>query len=891
MLNSGPLPPPAAKFKPPILTPGMVPRSALCERICNAPAASLVMLCAPAGFGKTTVMAQACARFAEADVDTAWLTLDRADNDILRFLASLTMAISQLRPDPGTEPTATEAIDILASHSAPFVLFVDEFEVIQDRDVVDLMRQIIERLPRRSKIVLGSRNVPELGLGRLRVHGQLIEIDTEQLRFDYGTTADFFTRRGLESIAAEDLVRLHSKAEGWVAALSLSVSVLTRDREHASEFIDRFSGTDQAVAEYLAEDVLSQQLAHVREFLLRTSILRHLDPSICQAITKRNDSGEILASLEAGQLFVTPIAGQKSTYRYHALFADYLRSQLELEYPGESERLHLAASGWYESQARPAPAIDHAIEGGDYPHALTLLARHAVDFLNQGRMRLLHQWLSGASDAQLAPYPHLAATRIWATLFTKGAWAAKKAMEESGIARSEDPTLRANVNALEPVLLSMMDRQAEAYEAGRVSLARLPTCSPFADTVLTNAMSALAAQLGDQDELHRLVDMARRGDADSSFNRMYADSLAGVVDLQEGRLRQATARLRMGAESSKSGSGGVRNGNAWACVLYADVLYELNRFEETEQLLSVYLPLTRSIGLTDRLISGHRILARIAFSRGDVDKAFQHLISLEQFGQHHVLPRMVASARLERSRLMLLQGNQYGAQEELLRADHRTVWPLVRQFRHTTHDIDYLELAQFRWNIAFGDAAACIPLLREAYEEAKRTRLYRRALKLMVLMALARERANEPQRASEVMKHTLEVACQEGFVRLILDEGPAVGPLIQRVLHEVDAQGDSEPVFREYLQRLLKHLGPHSFEEVEEVAKSNHLHLPTEPLTRKELRALELLAEGYSNSAMAEKLFVSDSTVRTHLRNLNMKLDAKSRTQAVAIARRLKLIR
>ncbi|WP_077036619.1 helix-turn-helix transcriptional regulator, partial [Pelomonas sp. KK5] len=678
----------AAKIRPPVLPAGLVPRLALCEQICNANAASLVLLSAPAGFGKTTLMAHARARLEEAGVDTAWLALDPADNDTLRFLGSLTAAISHLRPDPGADASTMEAMDMLAAHPNPLTFFIDEFEVIKDPDVIHLVRQIIERLPRRSKIVLGSRNLPELGLGRLRVHGQLLEIDSEQMRFAFADTVDFFRRRELDSIPDEDLMRLHRKVDGWVAALWLSTSMLARDPAGASGFIDRFSGSNQAVSDYLAEDVLSRQPPHVRDFLLRTSILRHLNPSLCRAVSKRDDAGEILASLAAGQVFVTPIVREESSYRYHPLFADYLRAQLEREQPDDIDRLHLTASGWFESRGRPVPAIDHAIAGGDNPHALALLAQHAGDFLKHGRMRLLHQWLSGIDDAELQPWPELRAARIWSTVFTKGAWAAMKELEEAGLAASEDPLLRAHVNSLVPMLLQMMDRHAEAYETGRQSLALLPTGSSFADSVLVNAMSALASQMGDQAEARRLIEMAHAADPDSAFNRMYADLLAGILDLQEGRLRQATARLRMVAESNSSASHGLGNGNAWACVLYADVLYEVDQLEETEQLLSVYLPLTRTIGLADRLISSYRMLARIAFARGDVDKAFQHLINLEQFGQHRVLPRLVASARLERSRLMLLQGNLYGSRDELMRADDRAVWPLVRQRRQVVHDTD-----------------------------------------------------------------------------------------------------------------------------------------------------------------------------------------------------------
>src|SRR6218665_1623318 len=358
----------AAKVKLPILPAGLGPREGLCELIVKDASATLVSLCAPAGFGKTTVMAQAQVRLSEMGVDTAWLTLDRADNDMLRFLTSLSMAIAHLRPEPAVQGGATGVLDVLASLSTPFVFFIDEFEVIHDRDFVHMMRQIVERLPRRSRIVLATRTLPDLGLGRLRMHGQLVEIDTEQLRFSLGHTLEFFKRRELGGIADEDLARLHRKTEGWVAALWLSSSVLARESERARDFIDRFSGPNQAVADYLAEDVLSMQPVHVREFLLRTSILRHLNPSICAALSKREDSAEILIGLAVDHLLVTEVVGEDATYRYHRLFADYLRGQLRRAHPDEVDRLHLTASGWYEAQARPVPAIDHALQGGEHPY-------------------------------------------------------------------------------------------------------------------------------------------------------------------------------------------------------------------------------------------------------------------------------------------------------------------------------------------------------------------------------------------------------------------------------------------------------------------------------------------------------------------------------------------
>ena len=876
-----------AKVNPPAVLAEHVPRAVLIDMVCSASTARLVVLRAPAGFGKTTVMSQARARLEELGVETAWLTLDRADNDVSRFMVSLAQAVGRLSADGGMPSTSLETLEVLASHTEPFVFFLDDFEIVQETDVVHLLHEIVERLPRRSRIVLGSRNQPNLGLARLRARGQLVELDAELLRFTVDETIDFFRRRKLSSLSDEDVIRLHVKTEGWVTALWLASVTLAQRRGANKEFIDSFSGSNQAVAEYLAEDVLAQQPPDIRDFLLRTSILRHLDRSICQAISKRADSGQILIRLAAANLFVTPIAGEEGSYRYHSLFADYLRAQLAREQPEELARLHLAASAWYEAQGRPVPAIDHAIEGGDYPYALTLLADNVDEFLSQGRMRMLARWFSVIPQELMGKHPLLQIASIWATCFTRGPSVATKQLEAFGGLQSADRSVLAHLGALRPRLLTAMDRPDEVYEAGRKGLSQLPSGVPFADAVLTSLMSSIAFILGRPDESRRLLDLSRRAYPGSDFIHMWSESLEGMADLQAGHLRNATARLRMSINITQSSSHGINNSNAWACALYAETLYEAGKFEQAAQMVNVYMPLALDLGLPDRLISCHLMLARIAFFNGDVDRAFDYLFKLESAGQQGQLRRAVASAKLERSKLLLLQGNAQASRDELSRANDSAVWAKVRERRHNVHDVDYFELARLRWELTFGDAAACLPRLRAELDEASRRGLKRRALKLLVLQAMALARGGNTGGAVTAMKLALAQACQEGFVRLILDEGAAVVPVIQTVLSELPVhQGlHDDPIMAEYLQRLLKLFGP-----LPDTAQSDASEL-LEPLTCKEERLLQLLAQGYSNSAMAEKLFVSDSTVRTHLRNINMKLDAHNRTQAVAIARRLGLVR
>lgn len=905
---------PQAKLSPPRAAAAQVARLAVAARWPEALRARVVLVRAPAGFGKTTAMRQMRERLQAEGQATAWLTLDAADNDVSRFLQCLGAAVRTLGVGPSQGAgELSQALHALAGEGRSFALFIDDFEVLHNDAVLGLVRQLMEQLPERGRLVIGSRALPALGLGRLRTSGQLLEIDAALLRFSVGEAEEFFRLRGCP-LPREALARLLDKTEGWIGALWLASLALERHGPH-SDFIERFSGSERAVADYLAEDVLAQQPASVRDFLLRTSILRTLDAQVCQALVPRADGAAMLQALEQAHLFLVPLADEAQggqgghSWRYHSMFADFLRAQLLREQPGELTRLHLAASGWYESCGRPVPAIEHALEGGDLPHALSLLARHAEALMEQGRMRLLSRWFSAMPAPLMAREPLLQAVAAYADCFTRGPWQAQQRLDALRPRMAADPAAQALVMALQPLLLAMMDRVEEAAPLGRQALACLPSCRPFADSSLTNAMAYVVSVLGDAEEAHRLLDAARSTQAGSLFSRMYTEAMEGVLDLSGGRLRQAASRFRVAlAATPRSASYNPTNGNAWAGVLHAGVLYETNDLDGADHLLNVYLPLARDVGLPDHVISSYRMRARIAFVRGDVDAAFGLLTELEYLGHERQLPRVTASARLEHARIFVLQGNRAAASEALERADDPGVWPRVERLRLPPHEVEDIAIARLRWGLHFGDCRAVrdaiAPLLADAQLRGRR----HRSLKLQVLCALAEAGCGDMDSAAAMLAQPLRHGASEGFVRLMLDEGPLLAPVLQRVLSPSLSPSQTlslsrrteaaEPEAAAHAQRLLSALGepaePADPPELQAADAPQGLAPATalaEPLTRKELRVLELLASGYSNAAMAEKLFVSDSTVRTHLRSINLKLGARSRTQAVALARELRVLR
>ncbi|AOY94462.1 hypothetical protein BKK79_21170 [Cupriavidus sp. USMAA2-4] len=882
------------KLNPPSASPIQVPRQEITDLVCEARSARLVLIRAPTGFGKTTVMLQCRNRLEELQVQTAWLTVDRADNDASRFLFCLGEALREIAPDesdtPHPQDAAVQIVSRLARCERPFALFIDEFETIHEPGVQGLLREIVANLPRRGQLIIGTRSVPNLALGRLRARGQLLEIDAKRLRFSVEETQDYLVhRRGIE-LPPIDLQRLHHKTEGWIAGLWLASAALAH-QDAKAEFVDRFSGSNLAVADYLTEEVLNLQAAEVRSFLLRTSILKTLSPALCRMLVPGVDAEDLLRKLEAENILITRIDGEERSFRYHSLFIGFLRAQLARELPDEIPQLHRAAARWFESQQRPVPAIEHALEGDDLEHAIAMLEAHAMGLLAAGRMRLLSRWFENIPATALAQHARLQMIHLWALGCTHGPWDAMARMQASRLDQSNAPEVWPHVMALRPTLLAMMDRTEEAYAAGMQSLGRLPSGDNFADSVLLDTLAGICSTKGQAAEALRLLDLHRSGlnPHSGALTDMHSESVEGTIALFEGRMREATARFRAAVSATHHANISFTNGNAWAGMLYAATVYESNDLEQATGLLRVYTPLVRDVGLPDHLTLGYRMLSRIAFGAGDVDQSLRLLTELEMLGHQRQLPRVVVSARLERSRTQLLQGHIEASRDELRRASDPAIWAPISHLRLLANDVDYPALSLLRWEAFVGDAGAALQGLTGELDVAVAARRHHRALKLRLIRAVAQARSGDRNGALNGLSETLRDCCQEGFVRAVLDEGAAVGVLVRELFAKTPAEKDR--AFAVWLQRLVHDFGTALPDPVAETTTLSLDSYLLDPLTRKELAVLQLLAEGYSNRAMADKLFVSINTVCTHVRNINGKFGVRSRMQAVSTGRALGLLR
>jgi len=885
-----------SKLSPPAVSRYSVDRTDICAHVFLAFGTKVVLIRAPAGFGKTTVMAQLYDRYRKEGTAVAWLNLDEADNDLPRFLSYLLVALKQhLRAghaleemesglDPDTGYVTTLLANQLGEHDAPFVLFVDELEVIRDPSVLAFIKQMAARLPGNARIVLGSRTFPEIGLATMRAHGNLLEVTPEQLRFSADEARRFLIeQRGL-TLRPEQVSRLLRSTEGWATALWLASVALER-RSDTEDLIAGFAGSATAIAEYLAEDVMAGQPEHVRDFLRKTSVLSQLDASLCDAVCNRTDSAELLHQLERGSLFLSVVDEQRNLYRYHSLFRDFLRTQLAKHSRESIPELHRTAARWFLA------AVEHALLTGDRDFALPLLERHADSLLNEGRLRLLTRWLETFPEAVQAS-AHLRLLHIWAVNLTRGSQEALALVERIDPSDLREEADLAQYHAMQPTLLAMRDRIDESFALGLDRIQTIRSEHQFPYAILSQTLAVDSMILGHCSEARRYVDQAHAalsGSA-SALQIGLAGAINGTIDLIQGRLRQALAELRLAAGVSSDDLYQSGNRNVLSGVLLAEALYEAGDLARAESLLSLFLPLAQGLGLPDQLIAAHALMARIVEQQDDPDRTLDVLTQLELYGHRLGLQRVIASARVEKSAALLLRGDTVAAKEQLERAADAMDWDQVSSRSFIANDKVTLQIGRLRWMLRSGDAAAAIPLIKKDLATALGAERHRRALKLRILLAEAFEVDGQHKLAMRTLQKATEISAPEGFVSIYLEEGERIQEMLRGVQNNRQSEFGTldDDALNKYLTLITR--SPSMTRSAVSAPARPPDVAPEDALTRKEVQILELLAQGFSNDAMAEKLFISESTVRTHLRSINTKLHASNRMHALAIARQRHLV-
>jgi LuxR family transcriptional regulator, maltose regulon positive regulatory protein len=552
----------ATKIEVPGVRAGLVPRARLVAMLTGASEAKLALIQAPVGSGKTTLLAEWHAA-AEATRPFAWLSLDRGDNDPVRFLEGVIAALRTVVPGAGeqalvdlagpaslTDVVLPSLVNDLAAQPQRLVLVLDDYHVIGDPRVHEAVTFVLDHQPATLTLALATRAEPPLPLGRLRVRRELVDVRAQQLRFSDDEATTLLNRRlGLE-LDPGDVARLQHRTEGWAAGLQLAALSLS-GREDRRLFISSFAGDDRPVVDYLGFEVLDGQPPDVREFLLQTSVLERMCGSLCDHVTGRDDSALKLDELERAGLLLVPLDSRREWYRYHHLFAGLLRHELTRTRPGLVPALHRRASAWYREIGSVGEAVDHAIAGGDAVVASALITEHWYAELQRGRIETVAGWLESLGDELVRAQASLCLTKAWIAVNTGRLDEVAEWIDAAERAGADEPVLAGGVASLQEIHRYMAGDVERAVEAGRRSVQSGDTpWRPVGCPVLGIALFWSGAYGEAAAELESATDTARA--AGNHLAVIHASGALAAMRAERGELETADtvaqAALRLAQE-------------------------------------------------------------------------------------------------------------------------------------------------------------------------------------------------------------------------------------------------------------------------------------------------------------------------------------------------------
>jgi LuxR family maltose regulon positive regulatory protein len=412
------------KLRPPAPRAGLVPRTSLVSLLQDGLQGKLCLLDAPAGFGKTTLLAQWCAGAGPRRV--AWVSLDEGDNDPTRFWTYVVEAIRTVEPTVGATALAalrrTSAdlyravlpalLNELGAVGSQLILVLDDYHLVTEATCCQTFTFLLDHLPAGVQVVLSTRADPPLPLARWRARGEMAEIRVAELRFTGEEASTLLNGSMGLQLATEDVERLAERTEGWAAGLYLA-GLSLRGRPDASAFIAAFHGDNRHIADYLGAEVLARQPDTIRTFLLRTSILERLSGPLCDAVLEAEGSAGLLVELERSNLFLVPLDQRREWYRYHHLFSELLRLELASREPALPVTLHRRAAAWHRQAGNLDEAIGHASAGGEFVTAAALIAQHWLTYWRRGQRATVARWLDGLPDEAILADPPVAYVAAW----------------------------------------------------------------------------------------------------------------------------------------------------------------------------------------------------------------------------------------------------------------------------------------------------------------------------------------------------------------------------------------------------------------------------------------------------------------------------------------------
>ncbi len=847
--------------------------------------ARVILISAPAGFGKTTILSSWLrpVRGEATGFPAAWVSLDERDNDPVRFWRYVVTALQRLQPGLGedllvrlqsawpadSEPLLVALLNQMAE-LPPFVLVLDDYHLIQTLEIQQALAFWIDHFPVGAHLVLISRSDPPLPLPRWRVRGWLAELRAEDLRFTADEARAFLEGTMGLALAPAEVTALAGRTEGWIAGLHLAALSLRGRDDHAA-FVRDFMGDDRYILDYLVEEVLERQPAAVQTFLLQTAVLDRLSAPLCDAVTGGGDSQAMLERLERDNLFLIPLDRRRVWYRYHHLFAELLQSRLRQNAPDSLPELYNRAAAWYEAEGEVDRAIEFWLSAGNFPAAVRLIEIYGLQALMRGEILTVHQWMEILPVEVWQASPRLILYRAWA--LTLGGQLELVEPVLALIWEHPDPGIRGEALSIRGHLARLQGDLQQSIDYSQQALALPGECPDDYRSVTALNLGLTYFMVGQVNESVAVLREAARlaesvgnmGMAVVSISQLgQSQEFMGHLHQAQESYRQALVWIERDARSSGPFAGLVFIGLARLALEWNDLPTALAYVQKG-------LEFGRRGGHVETLLNAYHTLAFIHKAMGDLEAALADLAAFDRFSWMASHPQAALLSDAHKAQIRVLQGRVEAA--ACWAEEARIVELLSSNQLQTRMYTDHLVLmlgtlwlAQGRRDRAGGFLERGAELLDFWMKRAISESRWGRWLEFAVLRVQIFHLLGELPAALSMLDRILELAEPEGYLTLFLGQGVPLAELLAL-----------RPENR-YARRLaaLVHPGTVGPKLID-------------PLTPRELEILELIIEGASNEEIARRLVLSVYTVKKHVSHLFDKLDVNSRTQAVARARALGL--
>jgi LuxR family maltose regulon positive regulatory protein len=909
------------------------------------------MVVAPAGFGKTTLVAS---YLTDCGIPTAWLSLDKNDNQIGRFLNYLLAAFQLVDDRIGSqaeemltaslraplESIFTSLINDLDATNRDIALVLDDYQFISNKAVHEAMTFLLEHCPGTLHLLLVTRSDPPFPLSRLRARGQLVEFRSTDLRFSASEAAQFLNNVMGLHLDTRSVNMLEVRTEGWITGLQMA-ALSMRNRADVTGFIESFSGTNRYIMDYLLEEVLASQPPDIQRFLLYTSILERLTSSLCDTVIGTSEpsnvniyrqSSEILEYLDRANLFLIFLDDERHWYRYHSLFADLLQARLEQVYPGLVPELHRRAAAWLEQAGLLVEAINHTLAAGDYDRAASLVEQNTTRLLAQGELNALMGWIEDLPAELRKARPWLCVHQAYALTFAGRLAEVPSLLAEvetalGNLAKDEEVStthrsdkmnspamdetechaLIGAVAAIRAMFAVMTGQDSEAITQSEHAIAVLPAENMWDRAAAAWALGYAQRSLGRLPEARAAFEeQIRLGRAMDNIWTLVTglDDLAQVL-LSQGQIRQARAHFEEAlSEASRQGARSLGYIARMEAGL-ASVLYEQNELQPAHHLLTEAIAHTRQWPNPNHLAYAYALQARLQLAQGDLQGARKSIDEANTISMSAKLTRIVhrmVEACLVRVWLALQASDiQFEVSDPMVSQAEKLIAAWQDNLASSSGNIELLidiasemaTLAIVRVSLAAGRYDEAITSLEQIARNAQVAGHTGIEIAALVLTAIAYQ--GLPTRLTPQTGHSAQ-----GFKAL--EEALELASLAGYMRVFLD-EGQPMRILlaqwlalakagrqSDYARHLLSQFDTECRVDIKLKEKASPTSSLIEPLSPRELEVLHLMALGMTNLMIAEQLIVSRGTIKAHAASIYRKLDVTNRTEAVARARQLGIL-